>query len=780
MNETQDLIDPGQVSLFDAIDRLGRLALARNIEYPQLVVVGNQSSGKSSVLEAIARFHFPVSEELCTRFPTKLILRRSEQLHERVFIEPGPSRTAQERSMLTEFGGAVTDSVPLHEWMRRASVALGVMYSVDDDAGSGAASASSRQLADDTLVIEKHGPDLPIVNLVDLPGVFEVAEEGVQDEASRDMVSRMVQGYVRSQGNLILLVTTARSTLYNLSVVRMMQSISQEDPGLVGRIVGVITNPDHASSIRETLRLLRGHSSSEVLRCKWHVVRNQNGTERLTETLAQRDRTEEEFFLSNKKWRDVPSHQKGISALKNALRDAFREHTRAALPCLILEVQARIDSISHRLTDLDASRSTDVGRRRLLVGIAAKFQDFTCKACSGVYENEPCKKLHAVGTTCRECEPFFPAFEGKDASDQDKKLRANIRALNKAFATAMLADGKTKEVQVAGKSTRSSSSSDDNISARPKPEPVGLSEFESWVASWVPNWSAKEPTGEASESAYHRLFEYQSQKRRLISSKHLDAVWDVTGRFVDLALAAACPDPDLRSTLDQRLIKPALRDLEMRSHRSVNDLLYCHAQGGTGFYDAKLNAKKAPREKRAFGNIPAGRGNQQQEDGVLNKLPGIIAKAVFQNLASQGSPLGPALLDPVQDLVFRTVQGTIQTALQVPDGSGGTAGSGTYHSNTAQEATARRVIKHVEENYETSLVSFVGYVNALVVESGILRELPTAIFTPVIVMLQDDDVITSIAGEREGDAKRRERDQRDLEELCLVMETLENYAMRRI
>jgi hypothetical protein len=64
MDETQDLIDPEQVSLFDAIDRLSRLALARNIEYPQLVVVGNQSSGKSSVLEAIARFHFPVSEDL--------------------------------------------------------------------------------------------------------------------------------------------------------------------------------------------------------------------------------------------------------------------------------------------------------------------------------------------------------------------------------------------------------------------------------------------------------------------------------------------------------------------------------------------------------------------------------------------------------------------------------------------------------------------------------------------------------------------------------------------
>lgn len=60
----QDLIDDTQITLFDAIDRLGKLAVASDIEYPQLVVVGDQSCGKSSVLEAIGRFHFPVSDRL--------------------------------------------------------------------------------------------------------------------------------------------------------------------------------------------------------------------------------------------------------------------------------------------------------------------------------------------------------------------------------------------------------------------------------------------------------------------------------------------------------------------------------------------------------------------------------------------------------------------------------------------------------------------------------------------------------------------------------------------
>jgi hypothetical protein len=64
----------------------------------------------------------------------------------------------------------------------------------------------------------------------------------------------------------------------------------------------------------------------------------------------------------------------------------------------------------------------------------------------------------------------------------------------------------------------------------------------------------------------------------------------------------------------------------------------------------------------------------------------------------------------------------------------------------------------------------------LVVESGILRALPEAIFTPDIVMAESDDVIDDIAGEKEADAKRRERDERDLEELQAVMAVLEDHV----
>lgn len=56
-----------QAKLLDLIDDLRSTGLSQyNVDLPQLVVCGDQSSGKSSVLEAISRVRFPSKDNLCT------------------------------------------------------------------------------------------------------------------------------------------------------------------------------------------------------------------------------------------------------------------------------------------------------------------------------------------------------------------------------------------------------------------------------------------------------------------------------------------------------------------------------------------------------------------------------------------------------------------------------------------------------------------------------------------------------------------------------------------
>lgn len=69
------VVDPG---LLDKIDKLFACGVGEYVDLPQLVVVGDQSSGKSSVLEGITKLPFPRDSGLCTRFATQITFRRAQ------------------------------------------------------------------------------------------------------------------------------------------------------------------------------------------------------------------------------------------------------------------------------------------------------------------------------------------------------------------------------------------------------------------------------------------------------------------------------------------------------------------------------------------------------------------------------------------------------------------------------------------------------------------------------------------------------------------------------
>jgi len=68
--DVTSLQSESEKQLLDVIEEIRGYDINHEIELPQLVVCGKQSSGKSSVLEAISKIPFPRKNGICTRFAT--------------------------------------------------------------------------------------------------------------------------------------------------------------------------------------------------------------------------------------------------------------------------------------------------------------------------------------------------------------------------------------------------------------------------------------------------------------------------------------------------------------------------------------------------------------------------------------------------------------------------------------------------------------------------------------------------------------------------------------
>ena len=82
----------GDPLMLEKIDKIFACGVGEHVYLPQIVVVGDQSSGKSSILEELIRMALPRDSGLCTRFATQIMFRRS--IEERISVSIIPDRNA--------------------------------------------------------------------------------------------------------------------------------------------------------------------------------------------------------------------------------------------------------------------------------------------------------------------------------------------------------------------------------------------------------------------------------------------------------------------------------------------------------------------------------------------------------------------------------------------------------------------------------------------------------------------------------------------------------------
>ena len=333
--------------LFDLVDKLKDLDVQRELQLPQLVVCGSQSSGKSSVLEAISGLSFPRGEFTCTKFVTELRFRPGNTETIDIELVPDTTRSPDDQARLRNVRFKTRRLTELGKIVKEAeNVLLG---------GRGG-------FASDVLKVEVVRPGQQPLTLIDTPGLIASHNEGRE---YIDLVRRIVDDWIKQPRTLILAVVEANLDPQKQSVL----TIAKEVDPTGERTFGIITKPDlvESPSGLEDFWIRKAQNEPDRLAefnfaKGWHVLRNRGVRESGNDTsTSERDEAERQFFTSpERSWARVDTEYWGIDSLQTRLRSIYYEHTRRQLPIIQDDIFNRLqkaikerDGLNEKLADAD-------------------------------------------------------------------------------------------------------------------------------------------------------------------------------------------------------------------------------------------------------------------------------------------------------------------------------------------------------------------------------------------------------------------------------------------
>ncbi|OAA59634.1 dynamin-like GTPase [Niveomyces insectorum RCEF 264] len=308
-----------------------------SLDLPQIVVVGSQSAGKSSVLENIVgRDFLPRGSGIVTRRPLilQLINVPDDEADDAANAAAPPPPLPNGRLPYYDASAARRN-----EWAefhhlanRRFNDFQDVKREIENETNRIA--GSNKGITRQPINLKIYSPHVLNLTLVDLPGLTKVPI-GDQPTDIEKQTRNLISEYIAKPNSIILAVSPANVDIVNSEALKLARHV---DP-LGRRTIGVLTKVDLMDHGTNALDILSGRVYP--LKLGWIGVVNRSqqdiqGNKPMDEALQ----AETDFFRHHPAYRNI-STRCGTPYLAKTLNSTLMAHIRDRLP----DIKARLNTL---------------------------------------------------------------------------------------------------------------------------------------------------------------------------------------------------------------------------------------------------------------------------------------------------------------------------------------------------------------------------------------------------------------------------------------------------
>ncbi|KAI9847975.1 MAG: vacuolar protein sorting-associated protein 1 [Sclerophora amabilis] len=334
--------DPGLITLVNKLqDVFTTVGVQNPIDLPQIVVVGSQSSGKSSVLENIVgRDFLPRGTGIVTRRPLVLQLINRAAADTQVNGVKEEVKTSDKESNVDEWGEFL--HIPGQKFHDFNKIRDEIVKETESKTGRNAGISPA------PINLRIYSPNVLTLTLVDLPGLTKVPV-GDQPRDIERQIREMVLKQISKPNAIMLAVTAANTDLANSDGLKLAREVDPEGQ----RTIGVLTKVDLMDDGTDVVDILAGRIIPLRLGYVPVVNRGQKDIDS-KRAISSALENEKNFFDNHKAYRNKSSYC-GTPYLARKLNMILMMHIKQTLPDIKARISASLQKYSTELSSLGDS-----------------------------------------------------------------------------------------------------------------------------------------------------------------------------------------------------------------------------------------------------------------------------------------------------------------------------------------------------------------------------------------------------------------------------------------